>query len=88
MKGVPRVSLSHDDHALLLLLIRGESVTEASALMGITLAAATTRLERMRVIMEVRTTYQLIALEVIALMDSDEALPVPAVRAKTMAASG
>jgi hypothetical protein len=38
----------------------------------------------MRMFLEVRTTYQLIALEVVSLMDSDQ--PLPEVRPRAMAA--
>lgn len=77
-------TLSRDDHALLLLLIRGETVKQAAAMMGITQDAAKTRLDRMRTFLEVRTTYQLVALEVVSLMDSDQ--PLPEVRPLAMAA--
>lgn len=65
-------SLSRDDHAILLNLIRGMSQTEVSLLMGMSEPSMTKRLRQMRRITETKTTYQLVALEVINLLDYPE----------------
>ena len=54
-------------------LIRGETVKSAAVLFGLSSSNASTILIRARQLMECKTMYQLIALEVVYLMEREEA---------------
>lgn len=79
-------SLTLLDHRILLAMIQGHDNAGLVLIAGITEHAVRSRLKRMRQILECNTTYQLVALEVVNLMESDAALPDVRVKVKGAAA--
>lgn len=67
-----KIRLNTLDHQLLLLLIQGKTIHEASLAMNVTNTAVTARLAHMRQCTRCKTTYELIAIEVINLLYQSE----------------
>lgn len=65
--------LDDDDHRMLGYLIRGSTLEEVAVIMALPIGTVRSRMDRMRKFLECRTTYQVIALEVINLMGTEEA---------------
>lgn len=66
-----RTKLTIQDHRILIRLIRGKTPTEVAEEFKITPFAVQTRIIRMKRIMELPTTYALIAWEVVNFMEMD-----------------
>lgn len=61
--------LDVQDHSILLALIRGLTAGGAAQELHMSMSAVNTRLQRMKLLLECDTLYQLIALEVVNLLD-------------------
>lgn len=70
--AAPKAVLAMEDHYILRMLIQGKSVQQVADLMQLGIRSLDKRLERMREFLEVESNYQLIAFEVINLMEATE----------------
>lgn len=68
--AAPKAVLAIEDHYILRMLIQGKSVEQVAESMHVGIRAVNKRMDRMREFLEVETNYQLVALEVINLMES------------------
>lgn len=80
------ISLDAMDHDILLCLIRGEDINEAAVSVNISRAAINGRLLRMKRITECATVYQLVATEVVNLMESTVPVREKALKVRTATA--
>lgn len=69
MPGPKKEKLDAVDHSILDLLIKGYEVKEVGVEIKMANTAVARRLNRMRSLLQVKTTYQLIALEVVNLLN-------------------
>lgn len=67
-----KTKLNEIDHRLLLLLIQGRTMEEAGVEMNITRATLATRFIRIKQCLDCKTSYQVIALEMVNLLFKDE----------------